>query len=126
MSTPNHQAKRRHVDGCDNDSDNISDDSVVLPPEILSRVFEFLPLDTTLSCAQVNKTFLQGMALVKRITIDSPNQLHSIISSRYLGVTDIYVTSLLRQIFDDDDDVIGSIEVDRESALRIVPFLSRL
>ena len=126
MSPPNHLAKRRRMDGCDDDSDNNSDGGVVLPPEILAKVFECLPLDTLLSCAQVNKTSLQGMALVKRITIDSPYQLHSIISSRYLAVTDIYINFLLRFDDDDDDDHVEAIEVENESALRIVPFLSRL
>ena len=64
---------------------------------------------------------------MKRITIDSPNQLHSIIPSRHLAVTNIYINSLLCKTFiEEDGDDIEVIEAEKESVLRIVPFLSRL
>ena len=66
--------------------------------------------------------------MVKTIRINSLSELHAVVPKRYMGVTNVYINSLLSMLFEGDVDhhvnrPVG-INVDFESAFRITQFLT--
>ena len=82
-----------------------------------------LPYETILSCAATCKSFLHDtMPLLKKLHIDSSYQMDLRVAARYRDIREIRINSLMvwRPHIHSN-----CINVDFESSVRMVPFLSR-
>ena len=101
-----------------------------MPPEVWAMVMNYLDYESVLSCAATSKLMLNdAMPLVTMLNIDKACQLNARLAPRYRDVRGINVYSLLTENseFDigDDNLVINYFEVDYDSVMQVVPFISR-
>lgn len=80
-----------------------------------------------LSCGATCRTILHdAMPLLKELRIDKPQQMNLKVASRFRDITTIYINSLLKVTVDEDEgDGWTEINLDLESKLRVVHFLSK-
>ena len=82
-----------------------------------------LPYETILSCAATCKSFLHDtMPLIKKLHINTSYQMNLTVAARYRDIREIHINSLMvwRPHIHSN-----CINVDFESSVRMVPFLSR-
>ena len=86
-----------------------------------------LPFDTVLSCGATCRTILHdAMPLLKELRIDTSSQMNLKVASRFRDIKTIYINSLLKvTVEDEDDDGWTEINLDLESKVRVVHFLSK-
>ena len=87
-----------------------------------------LPFDDILSCAATSRTLLhEAMPSLKTLHIDKACQINLTVASRFRGIKVVNVNSLFTlQIHDEGtEDEATSINIDMETKISIVPFLSQ-
>jgi len=109
----------------------ICEASVSLLPEIWAMTMNHLDYKSILSCAATSRPMLRDvMPLVTTINIENAEEMHAITSTRLRDVREVNIYSLLRIVEHeegDDHEDPDTIElmVDRDTAMRSVPFMSR-
>ena len=109
----------------------ICEASVSLLPEIWAMTMNHLDYKSILSCAATSRSMLRYvMPLVTTISIENAEEMHAITSTRLRDVREVNIYSLLRIVEHeegDDHEDPDTIElmVDRDTAMRSVPFMSR-
>ena len=109
----------------------ICEASVSLLPEIWAMTMNHLDYKSILSCAATSRSMLRDvMPLVTTISIENAEEMHAITSTRLRDVREVNIYSLLRIVEHeegDDHEDPDTIElmVDRDTAMRSVPFMSR-
>ena len=100
---------------------------LALPPEVWADVMEFLPFDMILTCGAVSRSMLETMPLITTLRIDKSAQMNLAVASRFRDVTDIHINSLLKLRIAEEGtpDEMQIINLDLESKIRVVPFMSR-
>eukprot|EP00984_Skeletonema_dohrnii_P038654 scaffold42159_cov244-Skeletonema_dohrnii-CCMP3373.AAC.1 len=81
-----------------------------------------------LTCGAVSRSFLhETMPIITTLRIDKSAQMNIAVASRFRDVTDIHINSLLKEdILDEGSpDETRVIDIDAETKLRFVPFISR-
>jgi len=87
-----------------------------------------LPFDDILSCAAVSRTLLhEAMPRLKTLHIDKASQINLTVASRFRDITVVNVNSLFTLQRHDEGtvDEVTSINIDMETKISIVPFLSQ-
>ena len=102
--------------------------SILLPPEVWAMTMCHLDYKSVLSCAATSRSMIRDvMPLVTMIHIEKSAEMNALSSMRFRGVRDVNIYSLIRQDplpLPHDPNYTESI-VDRDTAMRAVPFLSR-
>ena len=102
--------------------------ALLLPPEVWAMTMGHLDYGSVLSCAATSRSMLRDvMPLVTMIHIEKSAEMNAMSSKRFRDVRDVNIYSLIRQEplpLPHDSDYAESI-VDRDTAMRAVPFLSR-
>lgn len=114
-------------DTADNDS-TAPAEQLTLPAEVWAGVMKFLPFGDILTCGAVSRSLLhETMPLLTLLRIDKATQMHLGVASRFRDVTDIHINSLLTEELIDTgtEDEIMDIEVDFETRIKFIPFISR-
>jgi len=124
-------SKRLKTSPAGNDSAPPDDDAhakqLTLPPEVWANVMQFLPFGDIVSCGAVSRSLLrETMPLLTLLRIDTASQMHLGVASRFRDVTDIHINSLLtEELIDAGGDEVRDIEVDIETRIKCIPFISR-
>eukprot|EP00984_Skeletonema_dohrnii_P028280 scaffold18198_cov134-Skeletonema_dohrnii-CCMP3373.AAC.7 len=124
-------SKRLKTSPAGNDGAPPDDDThakLTLPPEVWADMMKFLPFGDIVSCGAVSRSLLrETMPLLTLLRIDTASQMHLGVASRFRDVTDIHINSLLRQeVLDEGSDTeMRDIEVDIETRIKCIPFISR-
>jgi len=87
-----------------------------------------LPFDDILSCAAVSRTLLhEAMPRLKTLHIDKASQINLTLASRFRDIKVVNVNSLFTLQRHDEGtvDEVTSIDIDMETKISIVPFLSQ-
>ena len=82
-----------------------------------------LPFETILSCGATCRTMLNAMPLLTKLRIDKSSQMNLAVASRFRDITEIHINSLLEVTIDPDG--FTDMNIDNESKMRVVPFLTR-
>jgi len=125
-------SKRRRCvvvnDARENDDVTLVVVSLLLPPEVWAMTMCHLDYKSVLSCAATSRSMLRDvMPLVTMIHIEKSAEMNALSSMRFRDVRDVNIYSLIRQDplpLPHDPNYTESI-VDRDTAMRAVPFLSR-
>ena len=112
-------------------NDAIEEGAIALPAEVWAMVMIFLDYQSVLSCAATSRLMLRdAMPLVTNIHIHNASEMNANLFSRFRDVREINIYSLLEErelegVFDVDGEPAHSFAVDGDSAMRVVPFISR-
>jgi len=122
-------SKRLKTSPAGNDGAPPDDDThakLTLPPEVWADVMQFLPFGDIVSCGAVSRSLLrETMPLLTSLRIDTASQMHLGVASRFRDVTDIHINSLLTEEMIDEGSDARDIEVDIETRIKVIPFISR-
>ena len=122
-------SKRLKTSPAGNDGAPPDDDThakLTLPPEVWADVMQFLPFGDIVSCGAVSRSLLrETMPLLTLLRIDKASQMHLGVASRFRDVTDIHINSLLTEELIDEGSDARDIEVDIETRIKVIPFISR-
>ena len=83
-----------------------------------------LPFDDILSCGATCRTMNDALPLLKVLRIDKAAQMNLPVASRFRDVREIHINSLLKLV-DLDGEGYLDMNIDFETKIRTVPFLSR-
>ena len=82
-----------------------------------------LPFESVLSCGATCHSMVQAIPLVTKLCIDKSTQMNVAVGKRFVDVNEIHINSLL-QVTVDQEDGFTDMNIDMETRIRLVPFLS--